>query len=394
MNASPYHSKVRVSLKFADTQFAAGSAVTGKMELECKAEKGLGIGVIMVELYAIEELTSRDHSATSTFLQSRRLFQGPGLPPSNSVHPYPSPGDPPLPASYYHARRGITTFLFQFSLPESSPSSIDFGSGLARLRYEVRASVGVAWKGEKKLVTDKKVVDVVERLEPDFDRVDPEGVIVGENGKIWMQGKVLGGYMVAGQPSCIELMVKNHSAKKVGYRSCAARLNHLIALQNSGLSVTLTRELYLPNIPPTQKQPLQLSDTVTSVSFRGPEYIIVPGAEGVANLVIDVPKNARGVKGGRRIGDEGRVSECLFEVRCMVSVKLSMGIGSKDVRLDLPVNILHPSVAPDYPPYDMYATPAELPVVYDPSPMFYQPPISPAPYLDRPMSPFGSHSLP
>ena len=54
MNASPYHSKVRVSLKFADTQFAAGGSVTGKMELECKAEKGLGIGVIMVELYAIE----------------------------------------------------------------------------------------------------------------------------------------------------------------------------------------------------------------------------------------------------------------------------------------------------------------------------------------------------
>lgn len=97
--------------------------------------------------------------------------------------------------------------------------------------------------------------------------------------------------------------------------------------QNSSLSVTLTRELYLPNIPPTQKQPLQLSDTVTSVSFRGPEYIIPPGGEGVANLVVDVPKNARGVKGGRRIGDEGKISECLFEVRCIASVKLSMGIG-------------------------------------------------------------------
>ncbi|KAI9001466.1 hypothetical protein BD414DRAFT_533215 [Trametes punicea] len=375
MNASPYHSKVRVSLKFADTQFAAGGAVTGKMELECKAEKGLGIGVIMVELYAIEELTSRDHSATSTFLHSRRLFQGPGLPPSNSVHPYPSPGDPPLPAHYYHARRGITTFLFQFPLPESSPSSIDFGSGLARLRYEVRASVGVAWKGEKKLVTDKKAVDVVERLEDDFNRVEPEGVIVGENGKIWMQGKVLGGFMVAGQPSCIELLVKNHSAKK-----------------NSGLSVTLTRELYLPNIPPTQKQPLQLSDTVTSVSFRGPEYIISPGAEGVANLVIDVPKTARGMKGGRRIGDEGKTTECLFEVRCIVSVKLSMGIGSKDLRLDLPIVILHPSVVPDHPPYDLYAippVPAAAPV-YDPtSAMLYQSPTSPAPFLGRPISPYA-----
>lgn len=160
------------------------------------------------------ELTSRDHSATSTFLHSKRLFQGPGLPPSNAVHPFPTPGDPPLPSHYHHARRGITTFLFQFPLPESSPSSIDFGSGLARLRYEVRASVGVFWKGEKKLVTDKRQVNVVERFD-ELNRVSPEGIVVGENGKIWMQGKVLGGFMVAGEPACIELQVKNHSTKKV-----------------------------------------------------------------------------------------------------------------------------------------------------------------------------------
>ncbi|KAI0750053.1 hypothetical protein C8Q80DRAFT_1269833 [Daedaleopsis nitida] len=374
MNASPYHSKVRVALKFADFQFTAGSMVTGKMELECKAEKGLGISVIMVELYAIEELTSRDHSATSTFLQSKRLFQGPGLPPSNSVHPFPAPGDPPLPSTYYHARRGMTTFLFQFPLPESSPSSIEFGSGLARLRYEVRASVGVFWKGEKKLVTDKKAIDVVERLEEDFNRVEPEGVIVGESGKIWMQGKVIGGFLVAGQPACIELQVKNHSNKK-----------------NSGLSVTLTRELFLPN-QPTQKQPLQISDTVTSVSFRGPEYTIGPGVEGVANLVVDVPKHARGVKGGRRPGDGTQTTEHLFEVRCILGVKLAMGVGSKDIRLDLPVMVLHPSVVPDYPAPDMYALhpgPMSAPL-YDPaSGMMYQPPTSPAPYLDRPMSPYA-----
>ena len=131
------------------------------------------------------------------------------------MHAYPARGDPPLPSNYYHARRGITTFFFQFSLPESSPSSIEFGSGLARLRYEVRANVGVAWKGEKKLVTDKKQVDVVEQYEGDPVRGEAEGIIVGENGKIWMQGKVLGGFMVAGQPACIELQVKNHSSKKV-----------------------------------------------------------------------------------------------------------------------------------------------------------------------------------
>jgi len=109
----------------------------------------------------------------------------------------------------------MTTFLFRFPLPPSCPSSINFGSGLATIRYEVRATVGVAYKGENKLVFDKKEVDIVEAFEPDFSRVDPEAVVVGESGKIWLQAKLLGGVVVAGQPACVELTVKNHSLKKV-----------------------------------------------------------------------------------------------------------------------------------------------------------------------------------
>jgi hypothetical protein len=234
MNASPLHSKVKVSLTLSDPIFVAGNVISGKMEMECKADKGLGIGIMMVELFAIQgalchrirrtliliivtELTSRDHLATSTFLHSRRLFQGPGLPPSNAVLPHPIPGDPPLPQHYHQARRGQTTFFFRIPTPATSPSAIDFGNGLACVRYEVKCSVGVAWKGEKRLVTDKKSVDVVESYEEnDFLRIDPEGVIVGENGKIWVQGKVVGGLVVAGESACVELQVKNHSSKKVG----------------------------------------------------------------------------------------------------------------------------------------------------------------------------------
>ena len=54
MNAITNHSKVRVSLKFANPLFVAGDAVSGKMEMECKTDKGLGIGVILAELFAIE----------------------------------------------------------------------------------------------------------------------------------------------------------------------------------------------------------------------------------------------------------------------------------------------------------------------------------------------------
>jgi hypothetical protein len=148
-------------------------------------------------------------------MHSRRLFQGPGLPPSNAVQPYPFAGDPPLPRDYHQARRGISTFLFRFPIPSSAPSAISFGSGLARVRYEVRASVGVAWKGEKRLVTDKKEVDIVESYEEDFGRVEPEGVIIGENGKLWTQGRIVGGVIVGGESACVELQVKNHSNKKV-----------------------------------------------------------------------------------------------------------------------------------------------------------------------------------
>lgn len=80
----------------------------------------------------------------------------------------------------------------------------------------MRATVGVAWKGDRRLVTNKKSVDVVECYEEDdFIRIEAEGVLVGENGKIWVQGKVVGGIVVAGETACVELQVKNHSAKKV-----------------------------------------------------------------------------------------------------------------------------------------------------------------------------------
>jgi len=54
MNASPHHSKVKVSLTLANPIFVAGSHVSGKMEMECRADSGLGINVMMVELFAIQ----------------------------------------------------------------------------------------------------------------------------------------------------------------------------------------------------------------------------------------------------------------------------------------------------------------------------------------------------
>ena len=223
--------------------------------------------------------------------------------------------------------------------------------------------------------------------------------------------------------------------------------------------MTLTRQLVLPSVPSVEKQPLQISDTLTHVAFCGPEYIIHPGVEGVANLVFDIPKTARGVKGGVYL-DEGyrspRETQSIFEVQCIVSVKMSMGIGryvsrpdvfnsepltmstfSKDLVLDIPVTVVDPLAIPNvlmalpqeqvsnatppehfpcpapisYPdptPYTMYPSPANSPppVALSPSlPMFtaytdqnhvwLPPPLSPSPYqYISPIIPFYMHMIP
>ena len=64
--------------------------------------------------------------------------------------------------------------------------------------------------------------------------------------------------------------------------------------------------------------------------------MIPPGAEGIASLVFDVPLDARGVRGGllrdsedsirAKVDRKGR--EAIFEVRCVVGVKIGIsGIG-------------------------------------------------------------------
>jgi len=53
INATTDHSKIRVSVILPIQSVIAGSYVTGKMEVECKSDK-LGIGVIMVELFAFQ----------------------------------------------------------------------------------------------------------------------------------------------------------------------------------------------------------------------------------------------------------------------------------------------------------------------------------------------------
>ncbi|THH10040.1 hypothetical protein EW145_g1598 [Phellinidium pouzarii] len=356
MNATPHHSKAKVSLYFPDPLFVAGELVIGKMELECRAERSLGIGDIKVELFAIQELTSCDHSATNAFLHLTRCFQGVGLPPSNAVYPHVLPGDDPLPVDHYPARKGATTFFFRFPLPYSSPASIDFGNGLAKLKYEIRASVGVSWRGERQRVMERKEVAVIEALGDPAIAEGAEHIVVGENGKIWIQGRIVNPYVVAGHSACVELFVKNHSTKKT-----------------SSLNLRLMRHLHLPTNAQSSKF-LQISDTLVNIPFRGEEYVVHPGTEGIANLVFSIPVGAQGVRPGRLDTGEQeentRERESLFDVRCIIEARLGLGLGSKDVVLELPVSIVHPATMGKFPSSERFAI----------SPALFSIPISPPPF--------------
>ena len=101
---------------------------------------------------------------------------------------------------------------------------MNFASGLVRVRHEVRESVGIYWKDLKQLATDKDEVSVLES----YDELDAFGfglairakaeegvVVVGENSRFWMHGRLIGGLLVAGERTCVELQVNNHSSRKV-----------------------------------------------------------------------------------------------------------------------------------------------------------------------------------
>jgi hypothetical protein len=127
--------------------------------------------------------------------------------------------------------------------------------------------------------------------------------------------------------------------------------NHVIFLmhlgrsgQTTGLHVTFSRQLHLPapansdirKVP----HPLQISDTLASITFRGPEYIAHPSTEGIAQLAFDVPRTARTVSAYLRHGgdiDEDEAesgafrrktrSAPLFEVRGVLAIRIAMPIG-------------------------------------------------------------------
>lgn len=107
-------------------------------------------------------------------------------------------------------------------------------------------------------------------------------------------------------------------------------LNSLIdhvAGQTSGITLTLTRTLHLSSSLLADKPPPDISDLVTHVDFRGSEYSLPPAIEGVASLVVDIPRHFRGTRGNPRLDGNGKSTDFLFELRCAFNIRIEMPPG-------------------------------------------------------------------
>jgi hypothetical protein len=71
----------------------------------------------------------------------------------------------------------------------------------------------VVYRGEKRLVTNMVEADVVQCM--DMEGAAEEHVVTAEGGKMYIRGRVMGGRIVTGEQACLELQVRNHTAKKV-----------------------------------------------------------------------------------------------------------------------------------------------------------------------------------
>lgn len=326
MNTISKHPKVKLEVFLNSACFQAGAAISGTIQVTSATSHHLRLGDIAVELEAFEELTSRDHAATQTFLYNRTLFQGQHLPPSNAVLPTaPHHG-------YWTARKGRTTFPFSFRLPASAPSSVTF-AGNAALRYVVKATVQAWYQDSRTAVVTKADANVVEQwhdeYEPEYaqplERVGETKLFMGGQGSVWLEAGIPRQLFIAGSKATIRAGIRNASKRDV-----------------SGLRIDVVRCLSFPVTGgPSQQKGPTITQVLHTQQFKGQPFEFASGCEQVLEqLAIDLPTDTRTIRKTR-----------LFEVETALVVSLAMGSFAKDLQVKLPIYIAHPtSVKEQYRP--------------------------------------------
>ncbi|KAG0253046.1 hypothetical protein BGZ95_006463, partial [Linnemannia exigua] len=315
-------SKLKIRIYFDSTIFQAGGTLFGRMEVTATSSRSLKLGEIAVELAAYEEITSKEFTATQSFLSSRLCFQGTGIPPSNAVH---GPCDED---GFWMAKKGKTTFPFAFQLPLDCPSSLVFGQ-TASLRYVVTGLVQVFYHGKDETILKSKEAFVVEAWDgynPEY-RLPVHGanstkLFWGGNGNLELEAMLAERLHSAGGNLTVEVKVKNSTSRKVqGIRIGVARRLEMVsdkaqAELNPGLKI----------------ETVSVSEVIGTQEFKSSSYLFDTGEERSMTVNMIVPGNARTIRG-----------TALFEVTCFVVVSMLLGAFSGELSVEIPIKICHPA---------------------------------------------------
>ncbi|KAF9149459.1 hypothetical protein BG015_008751 [Linnemannia schmuckeri] len=315
-------SKLKIRIFFDSTLFQAGGTLFGRMEVTATSSRSLKLGEIAVELAAYEEITSKEFTATQSFLSSRLCFQGTGIPPSNAVH---GPCDDD---GFWMAKKGKTTFPFAFQLPLDCPSSLVFGQ-TASLRYVVTGLVQVFYHGKDETILKSKEAFVVEAWDgynPDYrlpvQASNSTKLFWGGSGTLELEAMLAERLHSAGGNLPVEVRVKNNTSRKVqGIRIGVARRLEMVsdkaqAELNPGLKI----------------ETVSVSEVIGTQEFKSSSYLFDTGEERTMTINMTVPGNARTIRG-----------TALFEVTCFVVVSMLLGAFSGELSVEIPVKICHPA---------------------------------------------------
>ncbi|CAG8481306.1 24931_t:CDS:2 [Dentiscutata erythropus] len=303
--------KLKLQVSLDSTIYTAGGILTGRLVLASTTSRSLKLGEISCELTAYEELTTRDYTASQSFLSSRLVFQSTNLPPSNAVY---GPKD----NGFWTAKKGKTTFPFAFKIPIDAPSSIKYGNN-ASLKYVVTGVIqfiNVAKDNKEDTLYKSKEAFIVEAWDSynpiyktPVDAVNMKQLWMGGPGAVMIESSLVETLFQSGGNVSVKVRVKNDTKRRV-----------------QGLKIAiLQRLLILANKAKKEIDEVKIvGETVAEEWFKDKDFCFDCGEDRTTTVHIHVPKDVRSIR-----------NTALFEVVCYVVVSL------KDLTVHLPVNIAH-----------------------------------------------------
>ncbi|KAJ3037489.1 hypothetical protein HDV00_001664 [Rhizophlyctis rosea] len=324
-------SKLKVNILLDSTTYVAGGNLNGRLELQCSSNRSIKLGEIAVELTGFEEVTDRDHGASQSFLSARIVFQGIQKPPTNAVKGQAEGG-------YWQAVKGKTTFPFSFRLPIDAPSWYTF-QNVASLRYVVTAHVQFQQNGKNGTVIRHKDACVYEYWKANHPDIRNEPihvhnrrkVLLGGPGEVHLEGAIKTSFFRSGNDVYVEVRVRNESKRRV-----------------SGIRLSIVRRLLMGRegtaIVDFADGVKVISETVHEETFREKDYTFDPGENRSTVLHVTIPAHVRTVR-----------NTALAAVACRLIVALQMGTFTKDLTIDLPIDVCHSASLLPPPEADMFA---------------------------------------